>query len=67
MNGYVVDLPESDVVGVVSVVVDGVGVASALVRDDALAAGLAPGVFGAPGGDVQDAAGGAADAGIALA
>lgn len=62
-----VDLPEADVVGVVGVVVDGVGVAPALVRNDALAAGLAPAVLRAPGRDVEHAAGGAADAGAALA
>jgi len=35
-------LPDTNVIGSVVVVVDGVGVATALVLDDALAAGLGP-------------------------
>lgn len=42
-------------------------VAAAFVADDALAAGLVPGVLAAPGGDVLHAFGGAAVAGGALA
>ena len=48
-----VDLPEASVDAAVAVLVAGVGVAARLVLDDALAAGLAPAVLGAPGGNVD--------------
>lgn len=60
---YGVDLPETNVGGGVGVVVEGIGVTSGLVRDNALAAGLVPGVFGAPGGDVLHVFGGSTVAG----
>lgn len=44
----VVDLPESNIEGFVGVVVHGVGISSAFVRDDAFAAVLVPAVFSAP-------------------
>ena len=46
-------MPDSDITGAVGVVVDGVGVTAGLMGNDALAAGLIPGVFSAPGGDVN--------------
>lgn len=42
MFNYGVDLPESDIEGVVGVVVEGVGISSAFVRNNASAAGLIP-------------------------
>lgn len=62
-----VDLPQANVKSAVGVVVHGVGIAAALVGDDAFAAGLIPAVLAAPGGDVLDLPGGAAGAGGALA
>ncbi len=62
-----VDLPESDIGGWVGVVVEGVGVSSWLVWDDAFAACLVPTVFGAPGGDILHSLGGSTVAGWALA
>ena len=69
-----VDLEETDVVlvggGDSGVLADGVQVAAALSLDDALAAGLVPGVLGADGGDLgsgEDVSGGAAEAVVAVA
>lgn len=66
-NSYLVDLPEAHISATVAVVVHGMGIASAFVRDDALAAGLVPVVLAAPCGNVLNVLGGAAVAGRTLA
>lgn len=62
-----VDLPESNVGGGVGVVIEGIGISSAFVRNDALAACLVPAVLAAPCSDVLHGLGGAAVASWAVA
>jgi len=50
---HLVDLPQSNIIAAVGVLVAGMGVATRLVLDDALAAGLTPVVLGTPGGDID--------------
>jgi len=64
---YVVDLPESHIARAVFVEADGMGVASALMRNDASAAGLIPGIPAAPRGDINSVFVVAAVAGTTLA
>ena len=61
-----VDLPETDIEGATSVLVDGVGVTTGFVGDDASAAGLVPAAeLGAPGIDIQSVGTSSARASIA--
>lgn len=60
-----VDLPESNISGRVSVVVECVGISSAFVGNNAFAAILVPAILGAPGGNVLHSLGGSTVAGRA--
>ncbi len=61
-----VDLPQSNVSAGVCIIVEGISVASRLVRDNAFAACLVPGIFAAPCGNILHALGGSTVAGGAL-
>ncbi len=62
-----VDLPQAHVGGGIGVVVEGIGVTSALMRDYALAAVLVPAILAAPGSDVLHSLASSTVAGGALA
>ena len=64
---YSVDLPESHIGAAVSVIVDGICVSSALMGNNALAAGLVPSILGTPSANIKDVLAVAAIAGWALA
>jgi hypothetical protein len=67
ISPYRVNLPQARIGRPITVIVQSIGVSSALVGDDALTAGLIPAVLAAPRGDVDDVSGGAAVAGGAFA